>query len=106
VSQRRDVIKKRFAGAFALKSFSMGGATPIATKPRGGFFRALWRAARQVFHESIGAVFFLLALMWANAALRYWRQRAANWEWRTSVGMALVMTLFGLISFRAARRVR
>jgi len=84
----------------------MEGATPIATKPRGGFFRVLWRAARQVFHESIGAVFFLLALMWANAALRYWRQRTANWEWRTSLGMALVMALFGLISFRAARRVR
>jgi hypothetical protein len=99
------VIKKRFARDFALKSFSMGNATPVATKPR-GFFRVLWRAARQVFHETIGAVFFLLALMWANAALRYWRQRAANWEWRTSVGMALAMALFGLISFRASRRVR
>jgi hypothetical protein len=99
------VIKKRFAQAFALKLFSMGNATPVTTKPR-GFFRTLWRAARQVFHETIGAVFFLLALMWANAALRYWRQRAANWEWRTSVGMALAMALFGFISFRASRRVR
>jgi len=83
----------------------MEGATPVATKPR-GFFRALWKAARQIFHETIGAVFFLLALTWANAALRYWRQHAPNWEWRTGVGMALAMTIFGLISFRAARRVR
>lgn len=80
-------------------------ASPAATKPR-GFFRALWRAARQVFHETTGAVFFILALTWTNAALRYWRQHAPNWEWRTSVGMALVMVIFGVVSFRAARRVR
>ncbi len=83
----------------------MASASPVATRSR-GFFRALWRAARQVFHETIGAVFFLLALTWSNAALRYWRQRAPNWEWRTSVGMALVMIIFGLMSFLAARRVR
>jgi uncharacterized membrane protein YfcA len=83
----------------------MGSAAPLAARSR-GFFRALWRAARQVFHETVGAVFFLIALTWANAALRYWRQRAPNWEWRTSVGMALVMVFFGLVSFRASRRVR
>jgi len=83
----------------------MESATPVATRPR-GFLRTLWRAVRQVFHETTGAVFFLLALTWTNAALRYWRQRAPNWEWRTSVGMALVMAFFGLASFRAARRVR
>jgi hypothetical protein len=83
----------------------MESATPASTRPR-GFFRTLWRAARQVFHETTGAVFFLLALIWANAAVRYWRQHLPNWEWRTSVGVALVMVLFGLASFRAARRVR
>ena len=80
-------------------------SAPAATKPR-GFFRTLWRVIRQVFHETTGAVFFLLALTWANAALRYWRQGAASWEWKTSVGMAIVMVLFGVASFRAARRVR
>jgi hypothetical protein len=45
-------------------------------------------------------------LAWTNGALRYWRQHAPNWEWRTSVGMALVMAVFGVASFRAARRVR
>jgi hypothetical protein len=83
----------------------MGTGAQAAPKA-GGFFRALWRAARQVFHETIGAVFFILALIWMNAALRYWRQHAANWEWKTSVGVALVMAVFGFISFRAARRVR
>jgi hypothetical protein len=83
----------------------MESAAPAAAKPR-GFFRALWRAVRQVFHETTGAVFFILALTWMNAALRYARQHAPSWEWRTSVGMALVMVIFGLASFRAARRVR
>jgi hypothetical protein len=83
----------------------MESAAPVATRPR-GFFRALWRAVRQVFHETTGAVFFLLALTWANAALRYWRQHLPTWEWRTSIAMALVMVFFGLASFRAARRVR
>lgn len=83
----------------------MQSTTPVVARPR-GFLRTLWRAVRQVFHETTGAVFFLLALTWANAALRYWRQHAPNWEWRTSVGMALVMALFGWVSFRAARRVR
>lgn len=77
-----------------------------ATPKARGFFRALWRAARQVFHETVGAVFFILALTWMNAALRYWRQHSPNWELRTSVGVALVMVIFGFTSFRAARRVR
>lgn len=77
---------------------------PAATKPP-GFFRRLWRAARQVFHETTGAVFFLLALTWTTGALRYWKQQAHGWEWKISVGMALVMVFFGVASFRAARRV-
>jgi len=73
---------------------------------RPGFFRVLWRAARQVFHETTGALFFLLALSWTNAALRQWRQRSATWILATCAGFAVAMIIFGLISFRAARRVR
>jgi len=83
----------------------MESASSAASKPR-GFFGRLWRAARQVFHETTGAVFFILALGWSNGALRYWRQHAPNWELWTSLGMAMVMAIFGLVSFRAARRVR
>lgn len=83
----------------------MGNGVQAASKAR-GFFRALWRATRQVFHETVGAVFFILALVWMSAALRYWRQHSSNWELRTSVGVALVMVIFGFMSFRAARRVR
>jgi len=66
----------------------------------------LWRAARHVFHETVGALFLILALAWMNAALRYWRRHSPNWELTTSVGVALVMVIFGFVSFRAARRVR
>ena len=82
----------------------MANAVPAATKPP-GFFRRLWRAARQVFHETTGALFFVLALGWTSGALRYWKQQAHGWEWKVSMGMALVMIFFGLACFRAARRV-
>jgi heme A synthase len=83
----------------------MGNGAQAASKAR-GFFRALWRAARQVFHETVGAVFFVLALTWMSAALRYWRQHSSTWELRTSVGVVVVVVIFGFMSFRAARRVR
>jgi hypothetical protein len=83
----------------------MENGAQVAAKPR-GFFRTLWRAARQVFHETIGAVFFILALYLITAGLRSWRQQAANWELGASVGVAVVMVIFGFLSFRDARRVR
>ena len=39
-------------------------------RPARRIFRALWRASRQVFHETTGTVFLLLALSWAAATLR------------------------------------
>jgi hypothetical protein len=71
-----------------------------------GFFRTLWRVARQVFHESTGAIFLILALFWTIAAVRQWRQGAETWTWAALGGFALVFAGFGLSSFRAARRVR
>jgi hypothetical protein len=73
---------------------------------RGGFFRTLWRVARQVFHESTGALFLFLALFWSSAALRQWLHGAATWEWSAPGAFALVFVGFGLSSFRSARRVR
>jgi hypothetical protein len=73
---------------------------------RVGFFRALWRAARQVFHETTGTMFFLLALLWASAALRQWRHGSAPWLWAACGSFAIMLVTFGLSSFRSARRVR
>jgi hypothetical protein len=71
-----------------------------------GFFRTLWRALRQLFHETTGAVFFLLALSWASAALRQWLSKSDMWLFVVCVSFALMFGLFGLTSFRSSRRVR
>ncbi len=82
------------------------GAHQSGAQSGGGFFRTLWRAVRQVFHESTGAIFLLLALFWSAAAVRQWMRGASPWTWLTLGGFALVMITFGVTSFLAARRVR
>jgi hypothetical protein len=82
------------------------GTASQAPVQRVGFFRALWRAARQVFHETMGTIFFLLALIWASATLRLWRHGSAAWVWAICGSFAIMMAIFGLTSFRMARRVR
>jgi len=72
----------------------------------GGFFRTLWRVVRQVFHESTGAMFLILALFWSAAAVRQWMRGSSPWMWMALGGFALVLITFGVSSFRAARRVR
>ena len=72
----------------------------------GGFFRTLWRVVRQVFHESTGAIFLIMALFWSAAAVRQWMHGAAAWTWVGLGAFALLMGSFGVTSFLAARRVR
>jgi hypothetical protein len=81
-------------------------ATRSSTRASGGFFGTLWRVIRQIFHESTGAIFLILALFWTIAAVRQWRQGAETWAWVALGGFALVFAGFGLSSFLAARRVR
>jgi hypothetical protein len=66
----------------------------------------LWRVSRQLFHETTGAVFFVLAFSWAAAALRQWLHGSAPWLWVVLGSFSLMMITFGVVSFRAARRVR
>jgi hypothetical protein len=73
---------------------------------RPGFFRLLWRALRQVFHETTGTLFLLLALSWTVAAFRLWRHGAGHWLLGACLGFAVLLVLFGLTSFKSARRVR
>jgi hypothetical protein len=68
--------------------------------------RVLWRAARELFHEVTGAVFFILALAALQAAWRAWQNGAARWLVGMSAGYALLMIFFGVLSFRDSRRVR
>jgi hypothetical protein len=68
--------------------------------------RIIWRAARELFHEVTGAVFFILAVAALQATWRAWQRGAAHWLLGVTVGYALLMILFGLLSFRDSRRVR
>ena len=68
--------------------------------------RVLWRAARELFHEVTGAVFFVLALAAVQGAWRGWQNGAAHWLVGVGAGYALLMIFFGVLSFRDSRRVR
>jgi hypothetical protein len=81
-------------------------ATLATSAPvREGGFRRLWRVLRQLFHEVIGAVFAVLALAWANAALRSWARAVPRWLVVTAVFVAAAMLFFSWTSFRRARRL-
>jgi hypothetical protein len=92
------------APASAQASAQVSAPRPVE---RVGFFRSLWRAVRAVFHETTGTLFFLIALSWLNAAIRMWRQGGtAHWVFAVCGVFIGMLIVFGLTSFRAARRVR
>ena len=72
--------------------------------------RALWRVARQIFHEATGALFCLFALYGAMAAWRAWKYRpgvhSGTWIITFAVLYALMMAAFGFTAFRRAKKVR
>ena len=76
---------------------------PVPAEPRG--FRRLWRVAKQVFHEVIGAMFALLAIGWLNSAFRAWTRDVAHWLTGVSVVVALLFIVFSVSSFRRARQL-
>ena len=84
----------------------------MATQPKGLFatvrhsLRVLWRAARELFHEVTGAVFFILAVAALQASWRSWHNGAGRWLVGMTAGYALLMIFFGVLSFRDSRRVR
>ena len=68
--------------------------------------RPAWRALRQLFHETTGAVFLCLAVFGGLAAMRMWHHPAARWLAWLGIGYAAMMVAFGVGAFRDARRVR
>lgn len=70
-----------------------------------GGFRRFWRTLRQIFHEVVGGVFAVLALAWANAALRSWTHDTARWLVGVAMVTAALMGFFSWTSFRRARRL-
>jgi hypothetical protein len=78
----------------------MGGQTP---ELRG--FKRLWRAAKQLFYEFVGAVFAVLAFAWLNSAFRAWTRDVAHWLIGVSVAVAAIFVFFAVSSFRRARQL-
>lgn len=69
-------------------------------------FRVLWRAGRQLFHEATGTLFFLIAVSAIESSWRAWHRGAGQLLIAVGAAYAILMVLFGVLSFRDARRVR
>jgi hypothetical protein len=84
----------------------------VATQPIGFFAAArnflgvLWRVTRELFHEVTGALFFVVAVSALSSAWRSWHHGASHLMLGITAGYALLMVLFGVLSFRDSRRVR
>jgi len=72
-----------------------------APEPRG--FKRLWRVLKQLFYETVGALFAILALGWLNSAFRAWTRDVAHWLIGLSIVVALLFVFFAVSSFRRAR---
>lgn len=69
-------------------------------------FSVLWRAGRQLFHEATGTLFFLIAASAVESSWRAWQRGAGQLMIVVGGVYAILMVLFGVLSFRDARRVR
>jgi uncharacterized membrane protein YfcA len=70
------------------------------------YLRLLWRIARELFHETTGALFAFFSLAGWLSAWRHWRRGGVPWDVGLAIGFALMMLAFAVGSFRSARRVR
>jgi lipopolysaccharide export LptBFGC system permease protein LptF len=66
-------------------------------------FKRLWRVSKQIFYETVGAIFAILALGWLNSAFRAWTRDVALWLIAVTIAVALVFICFAVSSFRRAR---
>lgn len=79
---------------------------PALRHSMGGTLRAFWRAARQLFHEAIGAFFAVFAAYGVLAAWRQWHRQPVWWVIVFAIVYAVMMSVFSFASFRRARRIR
>jgi multisubunit Na+/H+ antiporter MnhB subunit len=68
-------------------------------------FQRLRRVLKQLFYETVGALFAILALGWLNSAFRAWTRDVAHWLIALSVAVALLFVFFAVSSFRRARQL-
>ena len=81
----------------------------LMTRHLGGALSRVWRILRALFQEVIGFMFFVLAGWGALWLIRTFRQFQGDGEALFKIVLVgvfvLMMTLFGISSFRAARRI-
>jgi len=82
---------------------STAGMTRRSPELRG--FPRLWRVLKQLFHETVGAIFAVLAFAWLNLAFRGWTRDVAHWLIGVSIAVALLFIFFAVSSFRRARQL-
>jgi hypothetical protein len=85
-------------------------ATTIASgqsgpKKRETFFRTAWRLLRQLFHETTGALFGVIAVASASSAVRAWRAGESRWIVGLPVAYAGMMAYFAVTQFLRAKKV-
>jgi hypothetical protein len=79
---------------------------PVLWKSSGVTLRALWRVARQLFHEAAGTLFAAFAIYGVVAAWRQWKYRPVPWLMGFALIYAVMMAAFAFAAFRSARRIR
>jgi VIT1/CCC1 family predicted Fe2+/Mn2+ transporter len=80
---------------------TVAGTTTHPPEPTG--FRRLWRVIKQIFYDTVGAMFAILAFAWLNSAFRAWTRDVALWLIGVSVAIALLFVFFAVSSFRRSR---
>lgn len=68
--------------------------------------RTFWKLARQLFHETAGALFALFGIYTGTAAWKQLRQPGGAWIGVLAAAYAAMMVFFSIWAFRRARRVR
>jgi hypothetical protein len=68
--------------------------------------RAIWRAIRQLFHETTGVFFAIFAAYGVLAAWRSYKYHPTYWVIIFALIYAAVMAVFAVLAFRSAKRVR
>lgn len=68
-------------------------------------WRAWKRAAVQLFHEAVGAIFAVFSLYGLLAAWRQWKTRPVAWVIAFSIAYTIAMAAFSFAAFRRARRI-
>lgn len=71
-----------------------------------GFLASVWKVARQLFHETTGALFVVFAVVGAAGIWREWKRDAAVWVIAVTVAFTTMMLAFAVAAFRSARKVR